>query len=115
MIGRPGCIAMRPAGQVVGPGGAAGNAVLHSGVGAGPCIRGADGAHALRALPLAPFPPHVAQSDRSPIHVPPAKPGADESHVRALMRIAPYLWPKGETELRVRVVAALDRVIARLP
>jgi ATP-binding cassette, subfamily B, heavy metal transporter len=27
--------------------------------------------------------------------------------MRALMRIAPYLWPKGEAELRLRVVAAL--------
>jgi ABC-type transport system involved in Fe-S cluster assembly fused permease/ATPase subunit len=30
-----------------------------------------------------------------------------ENHLRALLRIAPYLWPKGETELRVRVVGAL--------
>ncbi|MBR0648772.1 ABC transporter ATP-binding protein/permease [Roseomonas terrae] len=27
--------------------------------------------------------------------------------MRALLRIAPYLWPKGETELRIRVVGAL--------
>ncbi len=32
--------------------------------------------------------------------------------MRALMRIAPYLWPKGETELRLRVVAALILVAA---
>ncbi|WP_338147675.1 ABCB family ABC transporter ATP-binding protein/permease [Neoroseomonas terrae] len=30
-----------------------------------------------------------------------------ENHLRALLRIAPYLWPKGETELRIRVVGAL--------
>ena len=28
-------------------------------------------------------------------------------HLRALLRLAPHLWPKGETELRVRIVAAL--------
>jgi len=28
-------------------------------------------------------------------------------HFRALVRIAPYLWPKGELEMRLRVVAAL--------
>ena len=38
--------------------------------------------------------------------MPPAKP-ANENHLRALMRLAPYLWPKGEVELRVRVVVAL--------
>ncbi|MBP0466348.1 ABC transporter ATP-binding protein/permease [Roseomonas sp. PWR1] len=32
--------------------------------------------------------------------------------MRALMRIAPYLWPQGETELRIRVVAALVLVAA---
>jgi ATP-binding cassette subfamily B protein len=37
---------------------------------------------------------------------------ADGSHLRALIRIAPYLWPKGEFELRLRVVAALVLVAA---
>ncbi|WP_198374790.1 ABCB family ABC transporter ATP-binding protein/permease [Neoroseomonas rubea] len=32
--------------------------------------------------------------------------------MRALLRIAPYLWPKGEAELRLRVVAALVLVAA---
>jgi ABC-type transport system involved in Fe-S cluster assembly fused permease/ATPase subunit len=32
---------------------------------------------------------------------------AKDNHLRALLRIAPYLWPKNETELRIRVVAAL--------
>ncbi|WP_369412854.1 ABCB family ABC transporter ATP-binding protein/permease [Neoroseomonas alba] len=36
-----------------------------------------------------------------------AAPHARENHLGALIRIAPYLWPKGETELRIRVVAAL--------
>jgi ATP-binding cassette subfamily B protein len=36
-----------------------------------------------------------------------AKPAADGNHFRALLRIAPHIWPKGETELRIRVVAAL--------
>ena len=39
--------------------------------------------------------------------MPSAKPAAGDNHVRALMRLAPYLWPKGEVELRIRVVAAL--------
>jgi ABC-type transport system involved in Fe-S cluster assembly fused permease/ATPase subunit len=35
-------------------------------------------------------------------------PAADqENHLSALIRIAPYLWPKGEVELRARVVGAL--------
>ena len=29
------------------------------------------------------------------------------SHFRALLRLSPHLWPRGETELRIRVVAAL--------
>jgi ATP-binding cassette subfamily B protein len=41
-----------------------------------------------------------------------AKPAAEGNHLRALLRIAPYLWPKGETELRIRVVAALVLVAA---
>ena len=39
--------------------------------------------------------------------MPTANPRARENHLGALIRIAPYLWPKGETELRIRVVAAL--------
>lgn len=39
--------------------------------------------------------------------VPPSTPRADGGHMSALVRLAPYLWPKGEVELRVRVVAAL--------
>ena len=31
----------------------------------------------------------------------------DGTHLPALMRIAPYLWPKGEVEMRLRVVAAV--------
>jgi len=41
-----------------------------------------------------------------------AKPAAEGNHLNALLRIAPYLWPKGETELRIRVVAALVLVAA---
>ncbi|BDG74826.1 ABCB family ABC transporter ATP-binding protein/permease [Roseomonas fluvialis] len=41
-----------------------------------------------------------------------AKPAAEGSHLSALLRIAPYLWPKNETELRIRVVAALVLVAA---
>jgi len=37
---------------------------------------------------------------------------AKDNHLRALLRIAPYLWPKNETELRIRVVAALVLVAA---
>jgi len=44
--------------------------------------------------------------------VPPSTAKADGHHLRALMRIAPYLWPKGEPELRLRVVAALVLVAA---
>jgi len=44
--------------------------------------------------------------------VPPDPAKADEKHLHALLRIAPYLWPKGETELRLRVVAALILVAA---
>ncbi len=39
--------------------------------------------------------------------MPTAEPRVRENHLGALMRIAPYLWPKGETELRARVVAAM--------
>jgi ATP-binding cassette subfamily B protein len=44
--------------------------------------------------------------------VPPAPPRPEGSHLGALLRIAPYLWPKGERELRIRVVAALVLVAA---
>jgi ATP-binding cassette subfamily B protein len=60
----------------------------------------------LRALPAIACRPHVTKRDRSLNRVPSAKPAAD-NHFRALIRLAPYLWPKGETELRIRVVAAL--------
>jgi ATP-binding cassette subfamily B protein len=36
-----------------------------------------------------------------------AKPPAADNHVKALLRMAPYLWPRNETGLRLRVVAAL--------
>ncbi|WP_240790038.1 ABC transporter ATP-binding protein/permease [Roseomonas sp. HF4] len=44
--------------------------------------------------------------------MPPAPPRPEGSHLGALLRIAPYLWPKGERELRIRVVAALVLVAA---
>jgi ATP-binding cassette subfamily B protein len=44
--------------------------------------------------------------------VPPAPPKHQENHLRALLRIAPYLWPRGEAEMRLRVVAALVLVAA---
>ena len=46
--------------------------------------------------------------------MPPATSRAEGGHFRALMRIAPYLWPKGEVELRLRVVAALVLVAVYL-
>jgi ATP-binding cassette subfamily B protein len=42
----------------------------------------------------------------------PADEPAQDNHLKALLRIAPYLWPRNETELRIRVVAALVLVAA---
>ena len=33
---------------------------------------------------------------------------ARSSHVRVLLGLAPYVWPEGRQDLRVRVVAAFD-------
>ncbi len=41
-----------------------------------------------------------------------SKPTPDVSHGRTLLSLAPYLWPKGETELRARVVLALAALVA---
>ncbi|HEY4251265.1 MAG TPA: ABC transporter ATP-binding protein/permease [Roseomonas sp.] len=37
---------------------------------------------------------------------------AEASHGRTLLTLFPYLWPKGETELRTRVVIALAALVA---
>ncbi|MEO1614058.1 MAG: ABC transporter transmembrane domain-containing protein, partial [Pseudomonadota bacterium] len=34
-----------------------------------------------------------------------------EADIRVIKRVAPYLWPKGDTEARVRVVLALSSLI----
>ncbi|MDB5317317.1 MAG: transporter ATP-binding protein/permease, partial [Rhodospirillales bacterium] len=39
-------------------------------------------------------------------------PTPEVSHGRTLLSLAPYLWPKGETGLRVRVVIALAALVA---
>jgi len=39
-------------------------------------------------------------------------PTPDVSHGRTLLSLAPYLWPKGERELRIRVVVALAALVA---
>jgi ATP-binding cassette subfamily B protein len=39
-------------------------------------------------------------------------PAPEVSHGRTLLSLAPYLWPKGETGLRVRVVIALAALVA---
>jgi len=60
-----------------------------------------------RAVSIPAPPPHLPGSDRRACRVSSAAPHVRENHLGALLRIAPYLWPKGETELRVRVIAAL--------
>ncbi|MCR0982896.1 ABCB family ABC transporter ATP-binding protein/permease [Roseomonas populi] len=44
--------------------------------------------------------------------VPPSPPAAPRGTWQTLKSLAPYLWPKGETGLRVRVVAALALLLA---
>ena len=41
-----------------------------------------------------------------------SKPTPEVSHGRTLLSLAPYLWPKGETALRTRVVLALAALVA---
>ena len=59
------------------------------------------------ALPFAALRPQLTGDRPELARLPPDQRRDRGGHLRALLRLAPHLWPKGELELRIRVVAAL--------